>query len=89
MRVKPRVCAQAATCADVINTKHDFAEPLLFEASIILHASYFAVTGVMKGVWPNAFGVEQLYLADAVVGLDVQYVLTCQPLTAGCWLLTR
>ena len=66
------VCAQAATCADVINTKHDFAEPLLFEASIILHASYFAVTGVMKGVWPNAFGVEQLYLADAVVGLDVQ-----------------
>ena len=30
--------------------------------------------GVMKGVWRGAFGVDQLYLGNAVVGLDIQYL---------------
>lgn len=35
---------------------------------------YFAVTGIMKGVWREAFGIEQLYLGNVALGLDIQYL---------------
>ena len=59
----------------MIKTKHDFEELLLFEAAITLYPSYFAVSGSMKGVWRQAFGIQQLYLGNVVVGLEIPYVI--------------
>ena len=73
-RLRGGPAPSAQTCRDVIMTKYDFEEPLLFEASITLHTRYFAVAGIMKGVWRGAFGIDSLYLGNVVLGLDVQYL---------------
>lgn len=73
-RIKPGPGPSAESCSKVIKTKHDFEEPLLFEAVITLYQSYFAVSANMKGVWREAFGIQQFYLGNVVVGLEIPYV---------------